>query len=888
VVYRKRYIVVALCGGVFAAVLAMGASIHHIWRSTYSALGMTIVPVELPGYYLSLAVDRLVRPIIQSNKPGLPPVRIYIPERSQRALMKELPENLRQWQKGYLYNREGNLQRVKIRHRGDNPVNWAFAKKSWRVKTRRKELIDKARVFNYIVAQDNGEYVSSYLSYYIAQVAGLNVPKTRVVELFVNDLSHGIFMELEQLDENFLRSRNIMPVNLYKGEQGNREAKLLVNNFLFDNPFHWSKLATFNHLELDNRDDMARFLNLVREAETSTKAFDQLKRMARIEDWAKFAAYQTLAQNGHYSGYGNLRLISDPWRGTISPVVYDARFSSFSTFDFTSHQLINFYSKSSQFQMEKLRILKGFLDKGVLSKASEHLRNLIPALKNTYSRDNFRSMLAFTNDFPLSDVFQASTYQRWLKLVDEIDQLEGVLRQKIANPIDLSWRNARDGAGLAFVIDGFMPADEISISMEKEFESSAEREASIIAWDKDGNGYLSAGDVHLPFDVVNGKIIIQAKIFANRNTSRKSNRLGAISGGTLKQVPTEFRLVSDQPMSVTHVTVKNTFTNAVTAAPMTLRRGVTPSGYNIPLVATAKSSAETWSGIVEIDEAKILMNPVIIKPGTHLRMGPKGSVVFRSQLFVNGTAEDPVKVESLIPGKKWGTFALHGIDNKGSEINHLSMRGGSGALIAGVHYIGMLSVHESEDVVFRQLSLAQNHDYDDMMHVIYSKKVRIEGCELKDARSDALDVDISEISIQSCNIMGAGNDAIDLMSTTASISNSMISQSGDKGISVGEGSSVNVQNTKFVKNNNGIVSKDGSQANVMKSEFVRNNVQIDAYQKNWRYADGGRVVVENSKMIGTRNIIKADKKSSVQIRSSNIMPSIKTSNPNILIEPPGN
>ena len=31
------------------------------------------------------------------------------------------------------------------------------------------------------------------------------------------------------------------------------------------------------------------------------------------------------------------------------------------------------------------------------------------------------------------------------------------------------------------------------------------------------------------------------------------------------------------------------------------------------------------------------------------------------------------------------------------------------------------------------------------------------------------------------------------------------------------------------------------------SKFLNNKLQLDAYQKNWRYGDGGKIEVDNSK-----------------------------------------
>ena len=52
----------------------------------------------------------------------------------------------------------------------------------------------------------------------IAKKLKLLVSEVKLVELFVNDKSAGIYIEKEKLNESFLRRNKIMPINLYKGE----------------------------------------------------------------------------------------------------------------------------------------------------------------------------------------------------------------------------------------------------------------------------------------------------------------------------------------------------------------------------------------------------------------------------------------------------------------------------------------------------------------------------------------------------------------------------------------------------------------------------------------------------------------------------------------------
>ena len=68
----------------------------------------------------------------------------------------------------------------------------------------------------------------------IANRMGVLTNNSKLIELYVNGQSNGVFMQDERFDENFLRRNRIMPVNLYKGENHNIERIGLDEN-LYNN-----------------------------------------------------------------------------------------------------------------------------------------------------------------------------------------------------------------------------------------------------------------------------------------------------------------------------------------------------------------------------------------------------------------------------------------------------------------------------------------------------------------------------------------------------------------------------------------------------------------------------------------------------------------------------
>ena len=124
------------------------------------------------------------------------------------------------------------------------------------------------------------------------------------------------------------------------------------------------------------------------------------------------------------------------------------------------------------------------------------------------------------------------------------------------------------------------------------------------------------------------------------------------------------------------------------------------------------------------------------------------------------------------------------------------------------------------------------------------------------------------MDINNCHFYDSGNDAIDSMTSKVTISDTYISRAGDKGLSAGESSIVSVHNLIFDNTNIGIQSKDGTEVFVYDTVFKNNEMQLDAYQKNWRYGNGGKIEVSNSRFEGINNNINAKNRSVIKVFDS--------------------
>ena len=277
---------------------------------------------------------------------------------------------------------------------------------------------------------------------------------------------------------------------------------------------------------------------------------------------------------------------------------------------------------------------------------------------------------------------------------------------------------------------------------------------------------------------------------------------------------------------------------------------------------------DLMEGDYDFKSSKTFKNPVIIKPGSKLKLSPGVSLVFLNKLLIQGTKDEPVVVERKDPTHPWGALLIVGPNTQGSLIENTRISGGSGGQVNQFFNTGMFSVHNSQDISVTNLTIGNNQKFDDLIHVLYSKDIVFDGLKVFEAKSDALDIDISSVTVINSEFSNAGNDAIDTMTSKVTVKDSKISVSGDKGISVGENSRVQVRAVELVHNKIGIEVKDGSFANIQNSVFDKNETQVNSYLKNWRYGGGGRLQISNSYFLGKLNSVKAGKKSRVSITDS--------------------
>jgi hypothetical protein len=646
---------------------------------------------------------------------------------------------------------------------------------------------------------------------------------------------------------------------------------------LFQSAVIWSKIAENNRYSSADRSDLSRFLNLVRNAASSDDDWTQLRRLAPYGPWAKFSAFQILTQSRHNDVDHNMRLIMDDQSGTIRPVPWDVsgdwEADNF-RIDLASHPLFALYRRNSEFLLAELKTLYHYTVKQpLLEDAREFIRDLRAEFSDSLQRDTGRlQSLPLNRALPLLYDPQSSlaTHEA---MRDVLAERQRRLREILLHQPDATWTSR--GSTVDLIISGPVPLADLTIVLDSNLPPPKK-----LVLDTNGNRRIDDDDFDVPFRITDGRLHIGVTWLANRMLRPFKT---AVLGRTpftewAQQIqPTRFSLVADRRMAVLSAHGRNALTGKVAALQQRVRAGGRPTRFNRPVTASRKPVAEIWRGEKRFSGNTVVDKPVRIEAGTNIILEPGANLVFRGKLTVAGTPDRPVRFSGG-GDTPWGAVALQGSGSQGSRLRHLFMEGGSGGHVDGVAYSAMLSIHDTRDVVVSHLRMRRNYIYDDMLHVVYGRDIRLDHLDLGEARADAIDIDISDVVIRDSKISRSGNDCIDLMTSQALLERIALSNCGDKGVSVGEASTAALVNSTVRDSAIGVEAKDGSTVQVLHSDFSGNKVQINAYRKNWRYAAGGEVTVEKSHFSPPPggNIMKASKRSRVVIYDSSLVGGAKT------------
>ena len=770
---------------------------------------------------------------------------LFLDDGVLRQLNSDLPYSGlggKNFQTAYMGYPNGEIERIKIRYRGDMTNHWLFREKSLRIKTRKKLLLGNMRRFN-LVVNERDDIVGPHLSYQLANMMGLLAPASEMVTVNINGKFDGLRMFVEQVDESFLRRRNIMPGDIYSGDNIGRSQYRGLPRSLFENSLNWDKASANNHYPLDNKAPLEAMLHSAKRNE-----FTSLDMKA----FGTFAAYIDLINNWHHDGFHNWKLHYDHYTERFSPIVWD------------SDGWLGYWAdRPGRGGITSAPLLKAlYLDHDFLFERQKALlefyRNLEPEFMHIVEDDvlALQEKAAHINHYValLKEIYGPTEVQQAVGRFP--DKVSRVLREVKEATVNLSGAYAFEptAAGVRIELSG-VPISKLRIEFEPDTPLP---EQIIVRYKLDGE--LIERDVSPLVERDGNSIVVNqrlmpASILEERHRFRAAT-YDLLFEGTGTDGITQLWV---SPMSIDGEEIAANKRQDIEVIEFFGESNIVHEPINPEPVV--------FNGSVVIDNFRTIYRDVVIEPGTQLLFGEGAGLKIFGKLHAVGTQTQPITLMAKNRDTPWGALVLKDKRANGSRIVHCKFEDGSGIKSKTFEYTALLSIHNVTDVLIEKSVFKDSRITDDMLHAVYSDLTILDS-EFRRSRSDAADLDISTAQIINSRFLDSGNDGLDLMSTQATVRRSEFSGSGDKAVSVGENSELTAVNSIFSNNEVGVQSKDRSRAIIMNSMVIQNKIGIDAYQKNLQYGGGGTLTVINSILEGNYETATADEASKVLVIDS--------------------
>lgn len=121
-----------------------------------------------------------------------------------------------------------------------------------------------------------------YLSYELSEYLGLATPRTTYVALYINNEYFGLYLAVENVDENFVRENFDNGYgNLYKPEEGTGDDL----NYIDNDPTSYNGLGLQTNSETGNKDDIIEMMRIVAEGSD-----EEIEKVLDIDSFLKYYA----------------------------------------------------------------------------------------------------------------------------------------------------------------------------------------------------------------------------------------------------------------------------------------------------------------------------------------------------------------------------------------------------------------------------------------------------------------------------------------------------------------------------------------------------------------------------------------------------------------------
>ena len=663
-------------------------------------------PFSWTNYYMTLQAKKFLILFFGNNTEGLQRVYISVSENSFKKLLKKTPKSTKKWIKGFL-TVKGNNEKIDIRFVGDNPRNWLREKKAIRIKKKKIKTLGIDKIYEY-----HPLVINELISAKIASKLDILIPKYKLVELFINNKSNGVFMEKEKLNENFLYKNKIMPINLYKGENHGVEKFIGVDENIYNNPGLWRKISSSDDDIFQGDLDLRRFLNTLNSSELKNDKLANFLSYINFEYWSKYSIYDTLTQNISHEYFHNSRIAIDPWSGYAFPIVVSPsiseKFDKKIIIDSSTNDITALLNRSSEFNHIRYSLLHKVVRNDKL------FENTFSYFQNSY--ENLNISLSRDPELNKNDIFkEIKTNKSFLEVGRQkiLEQLQGKPNS--------NWKINENS--FSIFINDLLPSSNIEISFPS-------KTPLWLFLDENYDGEYNPGEYKFYSDNKNS-IKIPVNLYANRYKYTNSKTFMYFNK-TINRSNTRFNFISQDNIMPEKITVENPFTKKKYEIASKQMDAVNANKLNKPIFNNnfLKNDLKykILSGQIAVDDNRVYNQPVKIKAGTVFSIQENKNIIFKDVVIAEGNYSNPIIFKKTNNNNSnWGSIVLLGNKTANSSFNNVVFTGGSGGNIEQYLFNSMFSIHNTKNIELNNVTLLdKDMFYKNYLSIIYCENIHIE------------------------------------------------------------------------------------------------------------------------------------------------------------------
>ncbi len=875
-IYRMRALsalLICLPGGLFA--------LWYAWRAHASMSAFReLVPGPAPGLEdfqlwlhdtLRADVRRLLQPA-PPEPPRLPQIHLLFDNAELDRLEASLAIPRGRPYVSALLEHDGQRHPVMVRARGERGFR-LNPKRPVKVQLSRGDLVLGCRVFN-LVPEPSPRLGAEEVAQELAASLGLLTARHTFVRVRHNGADRGVMRLAQQVGEELLRANDRYPGSLYSGNLDPGDP-----GDLWRGSNAWKKIAWRAPEEQKDKSELERLLDRV--ARASHREFAAFARQEL--DLERFAALEALEMAlgiRSRDARRNHKLYFDPFRGRFEPVASALR---------------GFQRPAGRpSSADPLRLRLSLLPQYNELRGRSLWRLLSgPASANEVRRRWTEKVTGLLPDLLSDPVWRAS---------DQLPPLPGGT-DKILRPMDLSRLGlALDNAlvtlaerhaalaaelaanPLALEPPGPFRQGRFSVRLWVEGPAGIELRSFHAEWPPGCAGRMQVwyrerplgpetpgGDFLLdePLTLLPGAELLQRPDAGDGPQALSAQARPAEYDFEVRADCRPAKLWAEGRHGFTQGRIRSRERAAAAGSPSWARVDDVPTlaagTLSVHPAALTLPAAETVSlgpGVVELPEGKVFEphQRVAIAPGTTLRLGHEASLVFLGPLLARGTPSRPIRIEAL-DAAPFGGVIVQGPAAAGARLEHVHIIGGSHARHNLGYYSGMLNLHDTRDVVLREIEMISNRTAPDLLHGAYLEALVIDGGRFSGAARDAIDLEFVSGELRGLDIRDSGDECLDLMSAELSLADSLLIGCGGNALSAGEKSRVRVQDCLLARSRVGLLAKNASRVELSDSLIFENRTGIRVNRRDVWYTGESRIAAETIYLVDNQEEIDLDKSS---------------------------